>query len=323
MSARRIPRLPQLLERKIYKTGQTRGADDDVIFQNRVSRAGNVLIPYSVWTALRVVRDVDYENGFIVLIPPSVYFGSDDPDAMLARDGLLLGENALLFYELRSDWQKFNPDALGLKEATSRQAPLGGKYVARVAGTTALNDGGKINRGFTATTGKGAGIRLYEYANAEVMNRARLQLEAVFWHCVDAVEVITTAGMSAADAIERRAAILEEADRQGLLAYAALQAARILNVERVTVCPLCLIPLSAKGFLSRLEQAEGRAVHDLTVTEVNLFHIEELRFGVFNHRPYNLGWGHHHCNVVVKDSGIQDTLIWMAEVLQRNEQEGH
>ena len=50
-----------------------------------------------------------------------------------------------------------------------------------------------------------------------------------------------------------------------------------------------------------------------------MFHIQELRTGEFNHRPYNLGWGHHHCNVVVKDAGIQPTLDWMREVLKRND----
>jgi hypothetical protein len=67
-----------------------------------------------------------------------------------------------------------------------------------------------------------------------------------------------------------------------------------------------------------MEQAKGRAVPDLTVTEVNLFHIEELRTGIYNHRPYNLAWGHHHCNVVTKDAGIVDTLEWMQGVIRRN-----
>lgn len=49
-----------------------------------------------------------------------------------------------------------------------------------------------------------------------------------------------------------------------------------------------------------------------------LFHIDELRYGVYNHKPYNLGWGHHHCNVVTKDSGIAKTLEWMQQVLDRN-----
>jgi hypothetical protein len=39
MAEKRLPKLPQLLDRKIYKTGQTRGADDDEIYQNRVSRS--------------------------------------------------------------------------------------------------------------------------------------------------------------------------------------------------------------------------------------------------------------------------------------------
>lgn len=94
-------------------------------------------------------------------------------------------------------------------------------------------------------------------------------------------------------------------------------------MERATVCPLCLQPLSGFGFFSRMAQALGREVHDLTVTEINLFHIKELRYGQYNHRPYNLGWGHHHCNVVVKDSGIDETLMWMSSVLEKNRIAGY
>jgi hypothetical protein len=86
---------------------------------------------------------------------------------------------------------------------------------------------------------------------------------------------------------------------------------------------LCLKPLSANGFFDKVIQAEGREVPDLTVTELNLFHIKELRVGQYNHRPYNLGWGHHHCNVVTKDAGIMETLTWMAEVVDYNEKSGY
>jgi len=64
-------------------------------------------------------------------------------------------------------------------------------------------------------------------------------------------------------------------------------------------------------------------VPDLTVTQINLFHIKELRYGAYNHRPYNLGWGHHHCNVVVKDSGIMETLAWMHRIVKINIENGH
>ncbi len=33
--------------------------------------------------------------------------------------------------------------------------------------------------------------------------------------------------------------------------------------------------------------------------------------------------GHHHCNVVVKDSGIDETLIWMEDVIDKNIEAGY
>ena len=67
----RLPSLPQLLGRKIYKTGQTRGADDDVIYQNRVARNSTVLIPYSCWDLCKPKDEgPHYEKGFIVLLSP-------------------------------------------------------------------------------------------------------------------------------------------------------------------------------------------------------------------------------------------------------------
>jgi hypothetical protein len=65
----KVPKLPQLLDRKIYKTGQTRGADDDVIYQNRVARSSTVLIPYSSWsTSFKFPPGESFEKGFIVLM---------------------------------------------------------------------------------------------------------------------------------------------------------------------------------------------------------------------------------------------------------------
>lgn len=318
-SRRRLPPLPPLLERKLYKTGQTRGADDDEIYQNRVSRTSTVLIPYPMWTRYRslMAEGEVFENGFIVLISPEEYFSTLSRNAELAAEGLALGRNALVFYETRESWNTNNPILLGWQEAKSRLPPLGGEYVARIPATTALG-GAKIIHGFNTTNNKGAGIRVYEYASPATIAKCRDQLEAIVWLCSDVDEVLIQNGMSRSDVIARKTAKLETCKELGLLDLAMLEKARIINKYGKTVCPLCLKELSAQGFLSRLEQAEGRVVLDLTVTQLNLFHIEELRFGVFSHRPYNLGWGHHHCNTVVKDSGIRITLEWMAEVLQRN-----
>jgi hypothetical protein len=314
-----------LLKRKIYKTGQTRGADDDVIYQNRVARSSTVLIPYSCWELCAKPQDgaSKYENGFIVLISPPDYFGNPNITAVLAAKELAIGSNALVFYETREQWNENNPDDLNWRAAKKRAKPLGGQYVARIPATTAAENSEKIIRGFNATKMKGAGIRVYEYASTATTTKCRLQLEALFWLCSDCEKVAVSNGMTAEDSATRRVAILEECKKSGLLERVELTKARILNAGGKTICPLCLEELSGQGFFSRMEQAEGRAVPDLTVTQLNLFHISELRIGVLNHRPYNVGWGHHHCNVVVKDSGIRKTLEWMHDVLNRNIAEGH
>lgn len=320
MPRQTLPRLPQLLDRKIYKTGQTRGADDDEIYQNRVSRNSTVLIPYPVW--IRHFTPTEwaqrFEKGYIVLLSPNEYFERLQNGRALADGGLELGHNALVFYETRAQWLEHPPAALNWVPAESRLTPLRGQYVARISATTATDNGAKIIRGFETTANKGAGIRVYEYANDEAIEHCRLQLEALFWHCFDAEAVATTNGMTETDATHRRRTILRSCDDHELLDYARLEEVRILNRARRTICPLCLEELSSHGFFSRMEQAEGREVLDLTITQLNLFHIQELRMGAFNHRPYNLGWGHHHCNIVVKDSGIAKTLEWMRMVIERN-----
>lgn len=323
MAKKRLPKTPNLLSRKIYKTGQTRGADDDVIYQNRVGRNSTVLIPYAYFEDCKTSPDNDgvFEKGFIVLIKPEQYFDLDGFQEEITQKGIVLGENALLFYETREQWNNYNPEEKGLIPPTSRVNPLGGTYVARVPSTTAVNDE-KISRGYNTSGLKGAGIRVYEYSSLETINKCRVQLEYYFWQCVDAKDVMLAENMTEEEINERSSEITKTAKEQGLADTDKLIKNRILNEKGQCICPLCLEPLSANGFLNRLEQAHGRDVPDLTVTQVNLFHIDELKTGEFNHRPYNLGWGHHHCNVVVKDSGIDETLKWMKTVIERNEKNG-
>lgn len=320
-----MPKLPHLLDRKIYKTGQTRGADDDEIFQNRVGRNSTILIPYEYWgVASKPPEGEDhFESGFIVLISPQRYFKTENMEETLASQGLKLGENMLVFYERREDWKEFNPETQGWSPASSRLLPLNGKYVARISATTALDTGAIIRRGFTTTSSKGAGIRPYEYASKATIHKCRLQLEALFWLCVDASEVAYRYGMSVADVSCRQEYNMRECEKYGLLDLQQLVSKRLISKNGKTICPLCLEKVSALGFFSKVEQAEGRSVHDLTITQLNLFHVEELRIGRYGHRQYNLGWGHHHCNVVVKDSGIDETLIWMTDVVDRNIDEGY
>ena len=310
-------KLLKLLERKFYKTGQTRGADDDEIYQNRVNRNNTVLIPFNTYNELKTYPygNPNYENGFIVLISPEEYFTKkDDIDK-----SLILGKNMLIFYETREQWNAYNPANYGFRFATSRNNPLGGEFVARVPATTSIQDSSKISLGFTDKTLKGAGIRVYEYASTDIIKRCKLQLEAIFWMCKNADATLLDFGMSNDEIATRKQKIFEECKKYNLLNFDKLIKQRIINSNRHAICPLCLEELDAHGFFDKVQQAHGREVVDLTVTQLNLFHIRELRVGEFNHAPYNLGWGHHHCNIVVKDSGIYETLDWMRNVIERND----
>jgi len=299
----------------LYKTGQTRGADDDEIYQNRVSRNSTILIPLSQFDKIKRAKpDLDFDNGYIVLIDPRTFFEKKKK----LQPELKLGSNMLLFYETRDQWNEFAPNEKKLKPATSRKAPLGGEYVARIPATTAAKNGKKVNEGFTKTAKKGAGIRAYEYASTSTLARTRVQLEAIFWACADSVKIVQDFGLTREDAMARKAAISKIATDAKLLDLEKLKRARVINKKHLTICPLCLEELSSVGFFNRMAQAEGREVADLTITQLNLFHIEELRYGIWNHEEYNLGWGHHHCNVVAKDSGISETINWMKQVIKRN-----
>ena len=97
----KLPKLPNLLDRKISKTGQTRGADDDVIYQNRVNRNNTVLIPFQQWIQSQELRKNalkgTFEKGFIVMVSPKDYFDCAEPNMLLQKYHLTLGENCFIF----------------------------------------------------------------------------------------------------------------------------------------------------------------------------------------------------------------------------------
>lgn len=318
-----MEQLPALLKMKLDKTGQTRGASKNEIYQNRVGRNSTVLIPHSQYGNCADPDDGSgsYENGFIVLIDPTWYLTHAQADRKLAAEGLTIGENALIYFQRQEQWEAYRdhrrlPNGKQLEPARSRLSPLGGTYIARVTAATA--HGVTVIEGYAESGMRGAGIRVYEYASSTTVAAAKLQLEALVWLCADSIEVVVSAGMSAQGAETRKKFTLAAAAEQGLLDVDRLRLVRAINDANQTICPLCLELVSAAGFMKSSEQVEGRETWNIRITPINLFHIEELRPGDLLHRPYNLGWGHHHCNVVVGDKGIPGTLDWMKRVIENN-----
>ncbi len=119
----------------------------------------------------------------------------------------------------------------------------------------------------------------------------RLQLEGIYWLCFDSIDAVCANKLTKQEAETRREFILEQCKKGELLDFKLLNKARMIDDNNQTICPLCLEKLSGMGFFNRMAQAEGREVTDITVTEVNIFHIKELRYGSYHHRPYNVSWG--------------------------------
>lgn len=305
--------LPKSISNKIYKTGQTRGSEKDEIFQNRVLRSSNVLIPYYSWKNGSIIPNQGFENNYIVLIDPETYFTIKDE----LDDRLILGHNLLVFYETRSDWNTYNPSNYGWHYATSRISPLNGQYIARIPDTTRSGDS-VIRHGFTSasTGGQGAGIRVFEYASKETITNCYYQLAYLAWHTEGIDDLCIKEGIY--DTTPYKKHVEEYCKKNGLIDKIKLEENRLI-INNKTVCPLCLEPIKAIELSSRAEQAEGRESQYLTITKANLFHNNELKIGEYNHMTYNLGWGHHHCNTVVRDIGIKNTLDWMYLVLKNND----
>lgn len=310
--------LPVAIAKKIEKTGQTRGAEKDTVYQNRVSRNSTVLIPLSSWKTGISFPEGGFENGYVVLANPEEYFSNRPPNSQrdLPKD-LILCQNLLVVYETRTHWNRYNPNSYGWVAANSRKPPLGGQYIARVPDTTRENDSlerhGYIDKD---TGGQGAGIRVYEYASSEEITATRYQLSFLAWQAEGIIDMAREEGILNPE--ECKVKIEEKCQDMGLVNLEILEKNRIIHNKGHTVCPLCLKPIFAQELAYRVEQAEGRNVPDLTVTMANLFHVKELRAGVYNHRRYNLGWGHHHCNAAARDWGVNRTLEWMEEVLRNN-----
>lgn len=113
----------------------------------------------------------------------------------------------------------------------------------------------------------------------------------------------------------------KECERRNLLDFDKLSKLGVWNKQTSeAICPLCHKPVFADEFFDDIVQAEGRQVIDNTQKSIVLMHVDALRSGKLNHRPYNLGWGHNFCNLVQGDKDISETIIAIKEILASHNQ---
>lgn len=297
--------LPEAIRKKIGKTKQTRGAQppEGVPYQNRVNRNGVAVVPY----AFRAQLHPDgFENGYTIMVRPRDYFESRGRVSAAFDKRVVPGRNAFVYYETRQDWLELPPPA-GWRPSETRGDV--GEYIARIPATTSADSA----RGAQVVRGAPQGIRFFEYASTATLDDTVAQLAWLSWH-TEGIGEVSEAGPSAA-----LIGYLRDRGLGDLHRFVSSGALVVVADEFRTVCPLCRAPVKAGDLMTRMEQAPGREIEDLTVTEANLFHLEDLRPGEYNHKPYALAWGHHHCNTVARDRGVVATIEWMAEVVDRHQ----
>lgn len=109
----------------------------------------------------------------------------------------------------------------------------------------------------------------------------------------------------------------KECERRELLNFEELQELGVWSIKNSNpICPLCHKPLFVDEFFDDIKQMEGRQVIDNTQKSIVLMHVEALRPGKFNHRHYNLGWGHNYCNLIQGDKDISETIEVLKEIFE-------
>lgn len=92
-----------------------------------------------------------------------------------------------------------------------------------------------------------------------------------------------------------------------------------LNNQNELICPLCKNVIDFEEFFIEIEQQEGRQVMDNTQRSIVLMHVKALKPGEFNHKTYNLAWGHNWCNLIQGDKDIDETIEMLKEIIDNHE----
>ena len=99
----------------------------------------------------------------------------------------------------------------------------------------------------------------------------------------------------------------------GMLDTGRMKAVGMLNAAGVAQCPFCRAEITYEELVNAAPQQLGRRLSSSNATALHLMHIEPLKMGVFNHRPYNLAFGHAKCNHAQGEESIQRSIEFLFE----------
>ena len=340
----------QELKKKITKTTEARGGGG--IYKRRNSRTYRVIIHYKTYLKIletnKKILD-NYKRGYVVRVKPNEYFNQVGKIKDNFDKTLKLGKNAFLYFKTIKDWRKYGSHCSDLKEVVELNTKSEvvdndkqwiGEYCTFIKNTDPQNISlicttkkekkdpkyqtklDKLNKKYKDLPAQaGLGNFDYDFASTEEIKNVKYQLCMLIFRVSGLEKELKARSSSLTDIKikEVKKHINEFCKRKKLDDLTKLVNIRALDEnDHEPICPLCLKKLNAESFFLDAEQDVGREEEDSTQSEIVLMHIDALRPMEFNHRTYNLGWGHKDCNTIQGPKSIDETLNYLREILKNN-----
>lgn len=269
--------------------------------QNKVSRASKVAIPYELYLQDPTLLTFGYDGGCLVYVTPDQYRSPSFPAALVP------GQNCVVLYQRAAELTATPPNTTwrifrlldangGIVDAWGRAVRWEGEYYVRVKqGNNGWDYGGG--------RAKAIGIRQDEYCSKRDQRFIVGQIAYLAWS-IDGTRT----------RLQRQAApdyLVEFLTRHGMLDLARMKQVGMLSSAGAAQCPFCHALLSYEELVDQAPQQVGRQLSSSNATALHMMHIEPLKMGTFNHRPYNLALGHAKCNHAQGEDSIRRSVEFL------------
>jgi len=292
---------PKLRDKVKRSPTETAGKGGEWGFlQNKVSRASKVAIPLELYLQDNTLLTRPYDGGCLVYLTPA-QFRSGVPT------GLTLGRNSVVLYQRAHELDDYPPDSSWsifellddqgfVVDKWGKAVSWRGHYYVRIKrGSNGWDYGGG--------QAKAIGIRQDEYCSRRDQRFIVGQIAYLAWSIPG-----TRIRLNQPDA---PAYLVEYLKRHQMLDLDRMRGAGMLNSNGTAQCPFCRAPLSYEELIDQAPQQIGRQLASSNATALHMMHIEPLKMGQFNHRPYNLGLGHAKCNHAQGEDSIRRSVEFL------------
>jgi hypothetical protein len=105
--------------------------------------------------------------------------------------------------------------------------------------------------------------------------------------------------------------IVDFLSSHGMLDLDRMISVGMINATGIAQCPFCREELSFQELINEAPQQLGRQLSSSNATALHLMHIDPLKMGCFNHKPYNLALGHAKCNHAQGEDSISMSIEFL------------